>query len=694
MKPAVKNAPLETLAVIQARMGSKRLPGKVLLDIEGRPMLGWVIDRARRSQFIDEVVVATSNEASDDPIASFCAKENIVCFRGSESDVLDRFYQTARAFAPENVVRLTADCPFIDPEVIDQILSTYKKTGVDYATNIERYTYPEGLDTEVFSFAALELAWKEADTPAEREHVTPYIRKSGKFSTKNVENRDDLSAHNHHWSVDSLEDLEFVRQVCRQLGGRSDFSFQDVLALLSERPKLRAVPKGYVLNSGYYRSLYDQAKAGAAPKLNQSSSLSLFRRASQSIPGCAQTFSKSSLQFVQGVSPVYLQRGHGHKVWDVDGNEYIDYIQGLLANILGYAHEEVNDAVIQQMQEGISFSLPHSLEITLAEKLKEIIPCAEMVRFGKNGSDVTAGAVRAARAFTGRDRVAACGYHGWQDWYIGSTTRNAGVPEGVQKLTHTFPYNDLEKLEALLLQYPQEFAAVIMEPLNFTEPLPGYLQGVRELTQKHGCLLIFDEICSGWVFGLGGAQKLFQVTPDLACFGKAMGNGFPISCVVGKSDVMQVFQEIFFSFTFGGEAGSLAAALKVIEILETTDALTQISQQGKILQDGFNSLAREAGLGNRFECTGRPQWGLLKFKNSEGKESLLERSLFQQETVKRGILLLATHNMCARHDALSTERTLQAYAAVFKTLKNWLGDEKPERFLEGPAIRPVFRVRS
>jgi glutamate-1-semialdehyde aminotransferase len=396
---------------------------------------------------------------------------------------------------------------------------------------------------------------------------------------------------------------------------------------------------------------------------------------------------------VQGVAPIFLQRGKGCLVWDVDGNEYIDYVQGLLPNILGYANEEVNQAATAQLAQGHSFTLPHPLEVELAERLVRLIPCAEMVRFGKNGSDATSGAVRVARAFTGRDRIACCGYHGWQDWYIGSTTRSAGVPGAVRSLTHPFAYNDLYNLEKLLTEHPGEFAAVIMEPVNFQEPASGFLQGVKDLAHKHGAVLIFDEICSGFHFGLGGAQKLYGVTPDLACFGKAMGNGFPISCVVGRADIMRKFDEIFFSFTFAGEVASMAAAMKVLDILENTDVLARMKANGHKLQDGFNVMAHEAGLGERLKAIANPSWSLLKFRDKAGNDSAEVRSLFQQEAVKRGVLLLVTHNMTAAHDDTAIDRTLEAYAGVFKTLSGWLQDPKPERFLEGPVIQPIFRVR-
>jgi glutamate-1-semialdehyde 2,1-aminomutase len=353
----------------------------------------------------------------------------------------------------------------------------------------------------------------------------------------------------------------------------------------------------------------------------------------------------------------------------------------------------VNSAVARQLSEGHSFSLPHPLEVELAERLTHLIPCAEMVRFGKNGSDATSGAVRAARAFTSCEHIACYGYHGWQDWYIGSTTRSAGVPGAVRALTHPFPYNDLPALDKLLEEHPGQFAAVIMEPVNFTEPAPGFLQGVKELAHRHGALFIFDEICSGFHFGLGGAQKLYNVIPDLACFGKAMGNGFPIACVVGRADIMKTFEEIFFSFTFGGEVASIAAALKVLDILEYTDALARMEGQGRTLQVGFNTLAKMAGLQDRLACTGHPTWSLLKFCDADGKDNFLLRSLVSQELVKRGILVLVTHNMTAAHDELAVQQTLEAYASVMKTIADWMQDPHPERFLEGKMIQPVFRVR-
>ena len=686
-----KRAGVPVLAIVQARMGSSRFPGKALADICGRPMIWHVIERARRASRINQIVVATTDRRSDDSIADFCADQALACFRGSEHDVLDRFYQAAKKFDAQSVVRITGDCPLIDPNVIDRVIDRFADGKWDYASNTLRYTYPDGLDTEVFSFAALERAWHEATKSSDREHVTPFM-KCEPFAVRSVENNKALPMGAPlRWTVDYPSDLEFVRRIYSKLDGRTDFEI--VLKMLDEDIELRACSVPKVSNEGYYRSLFREARAGAADALQLSESRAWLERSLKVIPSAAQTFSKKHTQYVQGVAPVFLQSGAGCRVVDVDGNTYLDYVQGLLPNILGYAHPQVNAAVADQLSKGNSFSLPHPLEVKLAERLVQIIPCAEMVRFGKNGSDATSGAVRLARAVTGRDRIACCGYHGWQDWYIGSTTRNAGVPECVRSLTHTFQYNDYGSLETLFREHPGEFAAVILEPFNFEEPQAGFLSAIRDLAKENGAILIFDEICSGFHFGLGGAQKLFGVIPDMACFGKAMANGFPISCVVGRADIMRSFDEIFFSFTFAGEVASIAAAMKVLDILESSDALQRMESNGRVLQDGLKVMIEEAGLHARIRCLGRPQWSLLKFLDGHDKDDLVLKNLFQQEAVKRGVLVISTHNMTAAHDGPAVQETLEVYAEVLKTLAGWIDDPNPVRFLEGKMSQPVFRVR-
>jgi glutamate-1-semialdehyde aminotransferase len=409
------------------------------------------------------------------------------------------------------------------------------------------------------------------------------------------------------------------------------------------------------------------------------------------IPSCTQTFSKGFTQFVQGVSPIFIERGQGGLVFDVDGNSYIDYPLGLGAITLGHAYPEVDQAVVAQLQNGVSYSLPHRLEVELAERLCEIIPCAEMVRFGKNGSDATTGAVRVARAVTGRDLVLCCGYHGWHDWYIGTTTRRRGVPRATQAMTRAFPYGDLEALGRIFAEHSGQVAAVIMEPMGSTLPPVGYLQGVKDLTHREGALLIFDEVASGFRVALGGLQQYFGVAPDLGCFGKGMANGYPISTVVGRRDVMEEFDRNFFSFTFGGETAALAASLATLRVLEREQAISHMWGLGRKLMDGYNYLARHYGLEKHTWCQGLPSRAITVFKEADGQDSFVMKSIFQQECVKRGVLFIGQHKFCLMHTHEQIEETLGVYDEAFRVVQRAYQTASPAAFLEGPVLEPVFR---
>ena len=425
--------------------------------------------------------------------------------------------------------------------------------------------------------------------------------------------------------------------------------------------------------------------------LSLTRSLLLKKRAGELIPGHTQTFSKGPSQFVQGVSPVFLQRGQGSHVWDADGNEYIDYISSLGPIILGHDYPAVSDAAIAQIHEGTLFSLPHQIEVEVAELLVDMIPCAEMVRFGKNGSDVTAGAVRIARAFTDRDIIACAGYHGWQDWYVGTTTRDRGVPKAVAELTTTFAYNDLDSLRSVFARYPGQVAAVILEPFTSTLPHDGFLEGVQEIARREGALLVFDEVITGFRFALGGAQEYFGVTPDMACFGKALANGYPLSAVVGRREVMELFSEAFFSFTFGGEAVSLAAAKATLGVMRSEPVISHLWNQGQKLQEGYNALAESFGLAEYTRCVGLSPRTLISFTDGEGQDSLLLKSLFQQEVVKRGVLSLGGHNVCYSHSGADIEHTLRAYEEALRVMAMAIDSGDIERYIEGEPVQPVFR---
>jgi len=416
-------------------------------------------------------------------------------------------------------------------------------------------------------------------------------------------------------------------------------------------------------------------------------------RAEQTIPLGSQTFSKSRTQYPVGISPLYATKARGAEIWDVDGNKYVDLVSSLASITLGYDYPSVNRAVRKQLRYGVSLSLPAKLEAEVSELIVDMVPSAEMVRFGKNGSDATSAAVRLARAFTGRDHIIVCGYHGWQDWFIGSTSRNKGVPESVSSLTHRFEFNNIESLKKILDSLNNKVAAVIMEPMNSVYPNSRFLNDVQTLTHRAGALLVFDETITGFRYAKGGAQELFGVTPDLSTFGKGMANGFPLSAVVGRRDVMLQMEEIFFSGTFGGELLSLAAAKVVLESHRDENICEKLITTGQNLSDRTEQAIEENGLGAILSLSGHPTWRFLNWTATEEYSVEQLKTFFMQEVFKRGILVLSTHNVTLAHTPRIINRVSSAYSHAFSELNKAVCNKTLESQLEVSPLKPLFKIR-
>ena len=380
-------------------------------------------------------------------------------------------------------------------------------------------------------------------------------------------------------------------------------------------------------------------------------------------------------------------------MWDVDGNEYIDFVNALAAITLGYNDPDVTNAVKAQLTDGTIFSLPHELEIKVAEKIVEMVPCAEMVRFGKNGSDATSGAIRLARAYTKRDHVVVCGYHGWQDWYIGVTSRNLGVPQSTRNLTHVFTYNDIDSLNNIFLEHAGNVAAVIMEPMNTTEPGDGFLEKVRDLAHENKAVFIFDETITGFRFANGGAQEYFGVIPDLATFGKGLANGYPLSALAGKAEIMNMLEELFFSFTFGGETLSLAAALAALTKMQREPVIETLWTQGKKVKEGINTLIQKHKLENVLSISGKDCWSFLIFKDTDAYSQWELKTLFLQEVFARGILTVGTHNMSYAHSDDDIMKLLATYDEVFAIIKEAMTEKNFKNLLRAEPLVPLFKIR-
>jgi glutamate-1-semialdehyde aminotransferase len=427
--------------------------------------------------------------------------------------------------------------------------------------------------------------------------------------------------------------------------------------------------------------------ARAAP-LNRSREL--LERARALIPGASQTMSKGPTQWAQGIAPTFLARGSGCRVWDVDGNEYLDFPMALGPMILGHGHPAVNAAITQQLEDGITFTLPHPLEIEVAERIVAMVPGVERVRFAKSGSDVTSAAVRLARALTGRERVIVAGYHGWHDWYIGSTSWRRGVPEHVVELVEAVPPGDLVGMADALERRSGEVAAVIIEPAGAREPAEGELQALIDLVHQHGALAIFDEIVTGIRLAPGGAQELYGVRADLTCLGKALGNGMPVSALAGPAQHMDALEHVFFSGTHGGETLSLAAAAATLDTITNEPVNKHLWRHGAALQEGIRAAIETQDLGDWVTCSGPAPITIVAVREPSPGGALPAKTILQQELLKRGVLYNGSHLLSYAHHAPDIEQAIEAYQGALAVLAAALPD-RLEEYLEAEPLGPVFR---
>lgn len=405
------------------------------------------------------------------------------------------------------------------------------------------------------------------------------------------------------------------------------------------------------------------------------------------IPAQTQTLAKGTGQNIKGVAPKYLQRGKGSHVWDVDGNEFIDYTMGVGPLSLGYSYDVVDEAIKDQLKDGITFSLTHPLEVEVAQLINKVVPNAESVRYSRGGADVVSGAVRVARAYTGRNKVLCCGYHGWHDWYIAVTDRNQGIPKAIQDLTFTFNYNDIQ---SVIDSIDEDTACVVLEPYVFEAPKDNFLQKLRDVCTENGTLLVFDEMWSGFRISIGGAQEYFGVKADLACFSKAVANGMPLSVLTGKKEIMSVLEkDVFFFNTFGGEALSLSATKATINEMIAKNVPAQLAKQGNKLKIGYNKISEELGM-DYTKCSGFDCRTIMTF-DASAANPLEMKSLVQQEMIKRGILWAGFHNISFSHTDEDIEYTLKAYREVLPILKKAVEEKNVRGYLRGEPVEPVFR---
>jgi glutamate-1-semialdehyde 2,1-aminomutase len=671
---------IKVLAIIQARMGSTRLSGKVLKKINGRPLIEILFQRISQSNKIDKIILATSNNAENDCLVETVGKMGFDVFRGSEENVLERYYQAADLYNPKTIVRITGDCPLIDPQLTDKVIDLFQKSNVDYACNTQPPTFPDGLDTEVFSFSALQAAQQQATKSFDLEHVTPFIRTNEQFRRKNYANKTDQSKK--RWTVDDPEDFLVIKNIVKHFSPNLDFTWKAVMELQESKPEYFEANISIKRNEG--------SEFGTGQKL--------WKRAKKVIPGGNMLLSKRAEMFLPEKWPAYYEKSKGCTVWDLDGNKYIDMsIMGIGTNVLGYANDEVDHEVRKTIDKSNTSTLNCPEEVYLAEKLVELHPWSDMVRFARSGGEATAIAIRIARAASGKDKVAFCGYHGWHDWYLSANLSSVenleghllpglepkGVPGVLSGSSVPFNYNDFDSLQKIVDK--DDIGVIMMEVSRNSEPKNNFLQNIRALATKKGIVLIFDEITSGFRVKLGGSHLQYGVNPDMAVFGKAMGNGYAISAVIGKRNIMEYAQSSFISSTFWTERTGPVAALKTIEILERDSIPERLIETGNYVNKCWSELAESHGLHiNIYGIQAITHFGF----NSD--QELAIKTYITQEMLKKGYLAGNSVYICIDHSKEVIDDYINELEKPFGKISDIIKSGTIDSFLDTPKCHSGF----
>lgn len=671
---------MKTVAIVQARMGSTRLPNKVMKPIAGVPMIELLLARLARAAELDEVVVATSEDARNQPLVAHVESLGYRCYRGSEDDVLARFVAAAQEAAADVVIRITGDCPLVDPALVDAAIRGFRTAGVDYFSNVASPSYPDGLDIEVFTRTALERAAVESNERFDHEHVTPYLR-SGRFTTAGMSSAEDLSGL--RWTVDEAADFAVVSAIFAHFAPEIHFGWRQVLDLQRSQPELFSANQQLIRNEG--------ATMGTGQKL--------WKRAKQIIPGGNMLLSKRAEMFLPDQWPAYFSKAKGCQVWDLDGNQYTDMsIMGIGTNILGYGHPEVDAAVHRTVDAGnmSTFNCPE--EVYLAEKLIELHPWAEMARLARSGGEANAVAIRIARAASGRDKVAICGYHGWHDWYLSVNLGDDkgldghllpglepnGVPRNLRGTVFPFNYNNYAELEALVNEH--DIGVIKMEVVRNNGPQDNFLHKVRQLATERGIVLIFDECTSGFRQTFGGLHKLYGVEPDMAMFGKALGNGYAITATIGRREVMEAAQSTFISSTFWTERIGPTAALATLDVMARVQSWEIITQTGLAIRESWQQLADKYGLGI-------DHWGLpaLTGFSFRSQNALAYKTLITQEMLAQGFLAGNSVYVCTEHTPAVVDAYFAALDPVFALISECEEGRDISQLLKGPVCHGGFK---
>ena len=670
------------VAIVQARSTSKRFPNKVLKKIGNMTVISCIFERLKKSKLIKEIVFAIPSNNTNDKLAVYLKKKNANVIRGSEKNVLSRYFDAAKKTKATTIVRITGDCPLVDPSLIDKMLLRFlKKPEVDYLSNILPPTYPDGFDVEIFSFKALREANLYASSDIDLEHVTPYIKRSKSVVKDNLEHKKDLSFI--RLTIDRPDDLKNVKKIFNYFKKNIFFTLNDIL-------------KKPILINAFKKNLKREKKFKSKTQTGQK----LWNRAKKIIPGGNMLLSKNPDRFLPGGWPSYYKKAKDCQITDFDGNNFTDVsVMGVGTNILGYGNNAVDAAVKKTINEGNMSTLNCVEEIMLAEKLIEIHPKFDMARFTRTGGEANSVAIRIARAASGKDNIAVCGYHGWHDWYLSANLNNdlnnnldkhllkgleiKGVPKKLKKTTFPFNYGNYEQFNAII--NTNNIGVIKMEVCRNTDPDIKFLKHIRNTASKKKIVLIFDECTTGFRQAYGGLHKKINIIPDMAILGKALGNGYAIAAILGKREVMEHAIHSFISSTFWSERIGPTAALKTLEEMEKYKSWNIITKIGKKIESNWKNLFTKYNISA--SINGIPTLSNFVFKNNHQEY----KTLITHEMLKNNFLASTVVYPCIKHTNKILNKYFYQLEDVLKKIKECENGSNIKKFLKIKASSKDFK---
>ncbi len=667
------------VAIIQARLTSSRYPEKVLKKINNRHIIEIIINRLKKSKKLDKIIVAIPIGKKNSKIENILNKifPEIQVVKGSEKNLVSRFVKSSKNLELNtNIIRITADCPFVDFNLLDKMIKIFENKNIDYISNTLDPTFPDGLDIEIFKKKLLIEISKKKLNLHEKEHVTPYIKNKNSYKKLNFKFKSNLS--HIRLTIDEEDDYKFINKVFKYFKYDNYVTLDKIFRLYKEN------------KSFFNRKRVMKRNIGS----NLSTGVKLWNRAKQIIPGGNMLFSKRPEMFLPNGWPSYFSKTSGCQVWDLDNNKYYDFCSmGVGTNILGYSNKKIDNTIHNIINKGNVSTLNCQEEVLLAEKLLNIHKWAGMVKFARTGADANSMAIRIARTYTGRDKVAVCGYHGWHDWYLsGNLQKNKsnikfsanGIPRILKNTTYYFEYNKIKSLEKILRK--NDIAAIFMEVERNIKPNKSFLQDVKKLSKKYGAVLIFDECTSGFREAFGGLHLKYSILPDICVYGKALGNGYAITSVIGKKKIMNSAQNTFISSTFNTERIGPAAALKTLEIMEELKSWEIICKKGEIIKNEWLRLSNKHNL--NLSITGLKS--NLKFQ-MDSKNWNKYKTYITQEMLKKGFLATNLIFTSISHSESLINKYIKNIDPIFKKLSQFEDGLNVDKYLNFPQSHTDFK---